>query len=188
MGYYHRLAERRPSPLLFSALVSPFYLLWKTCLPAGNGGDGRRLKKQWTCCYQSWKAWSYCNALFEVKHGCVSCDKCTSKRSGCLAARAVSPVMAFGPACSVPADIIYLWQLRLCSPQHDYQCSARGSLHGCMLKIKGTHRTLNENFSASKKPPMNFNFRLLTCTVNFKYSFSISTMWHSSSSAGEDFN
>lgn len=27
-------------------------------------------------------------------------------------------------ACSVPADIIYLWQLRLCSPPHDYRYRA----------------------------------------------------------------
>lgn len=66
-----------------------------SCLFAENGADSRRLKKQWTRCYQSWKAWNYCNALFEVKHGCVSCDKCTSKQSGCRAARAASPVMAF---------------------------------------------------------------------------------------------
>ncbi len=29
------------------------------------------------------------------------------------------------PAWSVPADIIYLWQRRLCSAQHDYQSRAR---------------------------------------------------------------
>lgn len=43
-----------------------------------------------------------------------------------------------------------------------------------MLKIKGAHRTLNE-ISPAAKPPMNFNFHLLRCTVNFKHTFSIST-------------
>ncbi len=93
-------SSSRQQLLSSHSLLSSFYLFWKkkkkAFLLAGNGGNSRRLKKQWTCCYQSWKAWSYCNSLFEVKHGCVSCDKCTSKQSGCLAARAVSPVMAFG--------------------------------------------------------------------------------------------
>lgn len=116
------VSSRLPSHLLSSPLLF-LCLLEIAGLLARNGSNSRRLKKQWTCCYQSWKAWNYCNALFEVKHGCVSCDKCTSKQSGCLAARAVSPVMAFG-LCSVPADIIYLWQLCLCSLQRDYQCRA----------------------------------------------------------------
>lgn len=106
-------------PFLFLSLQKKNNKTKNASLQTENGGNSRRLKKQRTRCYQSWKAWSYCNAPFEVKHGCVSCDKCTSKQSGCVAARAVSPVMAFG-LCSVPADIIYLWQLCLWSPHPDY--------------------------------------------------------------------